>query len=314
MSEINDRAKTHGCTAATTAWTDTACPERMGGFSFGQNASDTHLLSNPAGAFIEMEPTVWSARVAAKVPPSSITLYDGCSLEDYLKAQGATTLPTEVTVKTKALLVYSETAEVMLRVYPYFGAITTTYTMVPSGDWTSTGIGQSAGLVGMGHDDGQMKAFAFAPQPKDKAAGSEDNVPTAFGPAGAGLDTARNDVIMSVTLFRKPDKPVYRKPVYRSLGAAQVTASTTDIGAAVDKPDLDKSTIDGIVVELYYCKVVSDKEASDADVDSMCHQILKAQADIGGGKTVKAQDALANLQQPMETMETMETMEMDLPA
>ena len=301
VAQVNARAAMHGHRAVTTAWTDVADDARINGAIFSEVGScDTHLISKPAGAFLEMEPTLGSAKMAATIPLSDITLYDGQTLDSYLKAQGSTGLPEVATVKTKACLVYSDSAEVMLRVHPYFGVRMTTYAMVPGSDWMAVGIRQGGGLVGMGAADGEMKAFAFSPAPCDGGgAANKNNAALPFGPKGAELTTARDDVIMTVTLFRKGREEVARDyfppPIYRSLGAAQVTASSTNIGAAVDKPDLAGEDVIGVVVELFFCKVVSDRAASAADVDAMCRQTLASQVAIGGTRTPAVVSALVGL-------------------
>ena len=286
VAQVNARAAKHGHRATLTAWTDVADPDRLAGKVFSSVGScDTHLLSKPAGAFVEMEPTLGSAKIAATIPLDSITLFRGQTLQDYLLDDlAATRIPRTATVKTKACLIYSDTAEVMLKVRAYHGVKMTSFAFLPSGAWDSVGIREGSGLLGMGHADGQMKAFRFQPAViGDMVAVGDD-----FGPRGAGLTSARDDVIMTVTLFRKPTAlPASMQtydagaPVYRSLGAAMVTASDNDIGAAVAEPDMADDDVDGVVVELFYCKVITGREASDDDTDSMCREILRAQVGIG---------------------------------
>lgn len=160
----------------------------------------------------------------------------------------------------------------------------TTYTFTPSGKWTDVGIREGGGLLGMGHPSGKMKAFKF----EHGVAGDMVAVGADFGPRGAGITAARDDVIMTITLFRKPSGPATTynayeggTPVYRSLGAAMVTASDTDIGVAVAEPRMDDDDIDGVVVELFFCKVITGREATNDDTDAMCREILRAQASTG---------------------------------
>ena len=296
VAQVHARALKHGHRATLTAWTDVADPDRLAGKIFSSVGScDTHLLSKPAGAFVEMEPTLGSAQIAVNIPLNCIALYGGQSLQDYLlDRMSVMRIPRTATVKTKACLVYSDAAEVMLRVHAYHGVQMTTYTFLPSGNWDSVGIREGSGLLGMGHADGQMKAFCFQPAiASDMVVVGDD-----FGPQGAGLTSARDDVIMTVTLFRKPaglpaHMPTYESaaPVYRSLGAAMVTASDNDIGAEVAAPDLAGDDVDGIVVEIFFCKVITGREASDEDTDNMCREVLRAQVGIGS----KAPDATAAL-------------------
>jgi len=286
IARVNARALKFGHRAVQTAWTDVADPDRVGGKVFSSIGScDTSLLSNPTGAFIEMEPTLGSAKIAAQMPVSDILLYGGHSLQDYLLNElKVTRIPRMATVKTKACLVYSDQAEVLLRVHSYHGVRMATYAFTPSGDWTDVGIREGSGLLGMGHRDGQMKAFKFQPG----LVGDMVAVGDEFGPRGAGISDSRDDVIMTVTLFRKPRVPVTvstsyyeAAPVYRSLGAAMVTASDTNIGVAVAQPDMAEDDIDGVVVEVFFCKVITGREATADDTDSMCLEILRAQAGAG---------------------------------
>lgn len=289
IARVNARAMRSGHRAVRTAWTDVADPDRLAGKVFSSVGScDTTLLSKPAGAFIEMEPTLGSAKIAAQMPLAHIALCGGRSLQDYLLDElKVTRIPRMATVKAKACLVYSEEAEVMLRVHSYHGVRMTTYAFTPSGAWTDVGIREGSGLLGMGHRDGQMKAFKFQPA----VAGLADDmvaVGADFGPRGAGLDATRDDLIMTVTLFRKPHGPATTynpyegaAPVYRSLRAAMVTASKTNIGAAVAAPDMTGDDVDGVVVEIFFCKVITGREATDEDTDGMCREILAAQAGAG---------------------------------
>lgn len=299
VARVNKRAAKHGHRAVQTAWTDVADPARLAGHVFSTVGScDTHLLSKPAGAFIEMEPTLGSAKIAAQMPLADVLLYDGQNLQDYLLNDlKVTRIPRTATVKTKACLVYSEEAEVMLRTRSYHGVRMATYAFTPSGDWTDVGIREDSGLLGMGHRDGQMKAFKFQPA-ADGMATDMVAVGADFGPRGAGIDITRDDVIMTVTLYRKPLAAVstYQgdAPVYRSLCAAMVTASDTNVGAAVAKPDMADDDVDGVVVELFFCKVITGREATPDDTDSMCREILAAQAGAGSDATAvtAALDAL----------------------
>jgi len=287
IARISARAAKHGHRAVQTAWTDVADPDRLAGKVFSAIGScDTTLLSNPAGAFIEMEPTLESAKIAAQMPLAHIMLYNGQSLQDYLlDVIKVTRIPRMATVKFKACLVYSDAAEVKLRTRSYHGVKMTTYAFTPSGQWTDVGIREGGGLLAMGHRDGQMKAFAFKPG----VASDMITVGTEFGPRGADIDTARNDVIMTVTLYRKASVPVTTStsycdvpvPVYRSLCAAEVTCSETNIGAAVAEPDMAEQDIDGVVVEVFFCKVVDHPGSMDDDTDAMCREILRAQAGAG---------------------------------
>jgi hypothetical protein len=286
IARISARAAKHGHRAVQTAWTDVADPDRLAGKVFSAIGScDTTLLSNPAGAFIEMEPTLESAKIAAQMPLAHIMLYDGQSLQDYLlDVIKVTRIPRMATVKFKACLVYSDAAEVKLRTRSYHGVKMTTYAFTPSGQWTDVGIREGGGLLAMGHRDGQMKAFAFKPG----VASDMITVGTEFGPRGADIDTARNDVIMTVTLYRKgPPRglgavPYFPgAPQYRGLCAAEVTCSETNIGAAVAEPDMAEQDIDGVVVEVFFCKVVDHPGSMDGDTDAMCREILRAQAGAG---------------------------------
>ena len=295
VKQVNARAAMHGLRAVTTAWTDVADDARKAGAVFSTVGScDTHLISKPAGAMMEMEPTLGSAKVAATIPLSSIYVYDGKTLQDYLLSQGVRRIPRTATVKVKACLVYSPRAEVSLRVRAYHGVNMSTYALLPSGDWSSAGIRQGSGALGMGAADGKLKAFDFAPSSASgSASGSASKHP--FGPVGASLTTARNDVLMTFTLFRGKPTCQAPAPIYRSLGAAMVTASETDLGATVDAPTLHGGDVDGVVVELYYCKVISDRVASAIDVDDMCRETLATQVAIGGAKTKQISRALDGL-------------------
>lgn len=298
VKQVNARAAIHGLRAVTTAWTDVADEARLGGAVFSTVGScDTHLVSKPAGAMMEMEPTLGSAKVAATIPLSSIYVYDGKTLQDYLLSQGVRRIPRTATVKVKACLVYSSCAEVSLRVHAYHGVNMSTYALLPSGDWASAGIRQGSGALGMGAADGKLKAFKFASS-SGSSGGSVDNKPHPFGPVGASLTTARDDVLMTFTLFRGKPTVVGTScgaPIFRSLGTARVTTSETDLGATVDAPTLDGGDVDGVVVELYYCKVISDRAASAIDVDDMCRETLATQVAIGGAKTKQISRALDGL-------------------
>lgn len=287
IMRINNRAAKHGHRAVQTAWTDVADPDRVGGKVFSTIGScDTTLLSNPPGAFIEMEPTLGSARIAAQMPLSNIILYDGQSLQDYLlDVLEVKRIPRMATVKTKACLIYSGGAEVKLRTRSYHGVNMTTYAFTPSGKWTDVGIREGSGLLAMGHHDGQMKAFTF----KASEASDMVTIGSEFGPKGAGIDTARNDVIMTATLFRKAARPttfgLAAAPHYRGLCAAEVTCSDTNIGAAVAEPEMAGDDVAGVVIELFFCKVVDHPGSTDDDTDAMCREILRAQAGAGSDDT-----------------------------
>jgi len=289
--QVNARAATHGHRAVKTAWTDVADPARMSGAIFSTVGScDTHLHSNPSGAFIELEPTRGSAKVSAQIPLSDVMLYDGQSLQDYaLETLGITQIPRTATVKVKACLVYHEHAEVMLRTRSYHGVRMTTYAFSPGGSWGTVGIREGDGLLGMGHPDGQMKAFDFrSAESRDSDSDYKLACPALFGPRGSSITTDSDGIIMIVTLFRKADPAVHCSdsfipaPVYRSLGAARVTASETNIGAAVAKPDLVGDKLDGVVIEIFRCMAIGGRAASDADTDGMCRGNLRMQMDIGG--------------------------------
>lgn len=296
---IHARALTNGHRAVKTAWTDAACPQRFcaAPAAIGDFSCDTHLLSRPSGAFIENEPTTNALQVAAQMPLSRVAVYDGMTLEDWLiDLVGVARIPRTTVVKVKGLLVYAPEAEVMLRTRAYRGVRTTTYAMHATGSFATMGARSGNGLLGFGADDGQMKAFKL-----EAAVESGDNAPTLasasdpdyemcpalWGPMGSGITTSSREIIMTVTLFRHgaplgPPPGLLSPPVYRSLAAAAVSVSGTDVGAALEVPNLKDEVIDAVCVEIFRCFAITGMDASADETDVMCCGNLRMQADVGG--------------------------------
>jgi len=312
VAGIAARAAKHGHTAVTTAWTDAACEKRFCTMpaAIGDFSCDTHLLSTPSGAFIEHQPTMQSLKVSAQIALAEVALYDGQSLQDHLLANGAKRIPRKATVKVKSLLIYHPMAQVTLKTRAYAGVQTTTYAYRPGGTWDDVGVRCGDGLLGLaGH--GQMKAFHFEAADAQDTDWCQAKQPLPFGPAGAGIDCGRDDIIMTVTLFRKPlaipklvhsaGVPDY-SPTMRSLCAAKVTAGQ-DLGFAVAAPDqlAALGDVDGVCIEIFRCLVVDKPDDSNKDVDDLCHANLRMQADIGGNALESAEKTAAK--QTLERLE-----------
>jgi hypothetical protein len=316
VKQVHARAAKHGHRAVTTAWTDAACEKRFHTMpaAIGAYSCDTHLMSKPGGTFVEHEPTMQSLKVSAQIPLADVALYDGQSLQDHLLANGAKFIPRKATVKVKSLLIYHPTAEVSLTTHAYAGVHTTSYAYTPGGTWDSVGVRCGDGQLGT-CVDGQMKAFHFAADDPDEPGWCQAAQPPPFGPVGAGIDRGRNDIIMTVTLFRKPPPqpklahctgvPAYPEcPTFRSFSAAKVTAGG-DLGFMVATPDVlaGLGDIDGVCIEIFRCMVVDVIKDTDTDVDDLCRGNLRMQADIGGNDLESTEKTAAKM-----TLERLEDM------
>ena len=299
VNRLNIRAGKHGHRAVTTAWSDAACNLRLTAepHAIGSYSCDTILMSKPSGVFVENEPTLQSLKVSSQIPLADVALYDGESLQDYLLANGAKYLPRKATVKVKSLVVYHPSAEVSVRTRAYACVHTTSYAFKAAGGWDSVGVRCGDGVLGT-CVAGQMSSFHFSVGNSADTVHCQATQPAPFGPIGACIDCARTDVIMIVTLFRKPPQSpqMHQVATYRNLVAAAITAGQ-DLGFPVASPEalVALGDIDGVCIEIFRCIVTEKPYVTDDAVDAMCRDNLRMQADIGGNDLDSAEKTAAGM-------------------
>jgi hypothetical protein len=271
VQRVKARAAVKGVDAAAVVWSDAICPQRLGGAVIGAYSMDLQArCQQPAICYTPGKQHRDDVHLAASRPLHEVPVPGGMhTLQSFLMNElKVRTIPRSAACKVQALAVTvqgEEDATVKFSTRAY-GTSTDTFVFMEDGRF---GHRTGDGMVGV-----EGKALQLSLK--------------------RGKGKADPSQVVVVTLFTKGAPMSTGAPVYRSLGAAQVTLSTE---AVADMPyaHLEGAHVLAARVEIFEVNLVTHCEATDDEIDDMCLRVLQRQLDLKPADSEHTRAAKRNL-------------------